>query len=482
MLSSFTLVRVSVAISAVVLLVTACTGPPIQEQGPSPEPTPSVLMNPIAADDDAGFYGLAANDLAQDQYGDYAALRVIDSTLIANLDSAEIDDAVTEHFDTQAIKFAAKYLTEFLVEWYIDTPLAFDDSQDVRDKYWADTASRWADAEFMRGVFDERTAPEPWALLDDDRGQWRQNGQPSYRPVPHVDGRARTKIQKIQLVDVEYDEIEWHGEMQMLMKFDFDVVYDRDVVLASGETLTEHSSGTVGFSFGRLEGLRGPITGVNWGMTTSVGHYIEGGMWGLPATSSTPGPLGSTFAVGDDLLVPQLEGFATVSDLDRAQERGIKVTSAEAPDVAVAYYEGPEFDANAAVASGGGEPRLVNEYVFTAFDPTPKPDTLSPSDQLREAAGEYAEEEYFLPLAATAMRLKGPGIANGYIDLRPATFDKTYDIVTVYVVSDAGPDYFARYFVAKGKGVETYDALLHGWRFKPAVPGGSELGAADPVG
>ena len=463
------------------LLVSGCTGKsdPVE----SPEPTPSVLMKPIVADDDSAFYGIGAIEGGQDQYGTFSTLWVNDISTVSNLDSVAIDDAVTERFDHQAIVFAARYLTRFLVESYLDTPLVFDDSPDVRNAYWSDTTSYWADVDFMREFFDERPEPEPWALLDDDRGQWRQNGEFAYTPVPYLAGQSRTKIQSIELVEVTYAEVEWRGVMQPLMKFEFDVAYDRDVILADGAAATEHTIGGVGFSFGRLEGLNGPITGVNWGTSTWVGHYIEGGTWGLPEVSAPAEPAGSTIAVGDSLLVPAPEGFTTQSDLDRAQERGIRVTSFEAPDVVISYYEGPQFDANAVPGlDGGGEPNLVNEYVFTAEDPTPRPDSLRPSDELRDAAGEYGEEEFFLPLGGEAVRLSGPGIASGYVDYRPVMFGEIYDIVNLYVVSEAGPTFLARYYVAKGNGVDTYNALRQGWGFLPAASDASEMSTANPVG
>lgn len=414
------------------------------------------LMTPIEADDDSEFYGVGATDVKTDQYGNYAALAVTKVGVISDLGAVIIDDAVTEHFDAATIEKEAIYLADFLVGSYIDTPLVFDDSAAVRDQYWADTAVKWGDVDYMRTYFDGQSEAQPWAVLDDDRGEWRQNGDPSYTPAPYVEGQPRTKLQHIELVSISYDEVEWRGVQEPLMKYRFTFEYDREVVTDGGSHATEHTSGHVVITAGWLDGLAGTVVGLNWGRSTWLGHYIEGGVWGLyPISADAAAPLGQ-LVIGDRLNLVMPQGFSMESDMERAQERGIELESAEAPDAEVAYFEGPAF---------GPPEDPFHEYVVTRFNPTPVPDVLRPSDALRKDAGQYGEDEVFVPFEGEAHRLTGSGIETGYLSLAPAVFDEIYDTVTVYVDSTEGPTYLAVYWVEKGRGAAVHEELLTGWTF-----------------
>lgn len=447
--------RFTLAIALLLLLPAACSSPP-EPVPASPEPTPSVLMKPIPADDDARFYGIGTPDVKSDSYGDYAALAVVDTTFTSDLTGVTIDQAVYEHFDQEAIERQAVYAADFLVGSYIDTPLVFDDSESVREQYWADTDVKWASVDFMRTHFDERPDGGAFVLVDDDRGLWRQTGDPAYEPVPYVAGQPRTKVQKFRLVAVDYEAVEWRGEMRPTLQFRFEMAYDREVVLKGGQEATEHTSGWVTVELGRLDGFKGSVIGLKWGRSTWLGHYIEGGAWGLNVLEPAVVQVDDSFRVGDALDVVAPEGFLATSNLTRAKERGIQVEMADAPDLEVAYYEGQPF----------GDPDDENfEYVVTVYDPSPVPDNKRASYLAREQAGELDEAEFFVPLGGEAFRLTGKGVKSGWLTYSPAMFDETMDRVSVLIESSGGPTYEAMYWVEAGRGPEVLQLLKQGWRF-----------------
>ena len=445
--------RVVATATFVALALSSCSTAEVSHTGAQLD-----LMIFVEADDDSAFFGVGATDVKVDQYGEYSALAVTETGVISDLTGVTVDPEVTEHFDQLVIEKQAIYLTDFLIGSYIDTPLVFDDSQAVRDLYWADTAVKWGDVEYMRSYFDSNSTPKPWVLVDDDRGEWRQNGDPAYTPTPYVAGQPRTKLQNVELSRISYHEVAWNGEQKPLMKYRFLVEYDRDVVLTGGDKATEHTNGHVTISVGWMDGLDGPIVGVGWGRSTSLGHYIQGGTRGLYPTQSASAVAGTTLSVGEGLSVAALDGFSVTSDLARAEERGIQVSSGDEPDAVFSYFEGPAF----------GDPAAPeNEYVFAVYRPTPGREALRPSDTRREAAGEYGEQEFFLPLDGEAHRIVGAGIEDGYVALYPAMFDETYDVVQISIESTAGPAYSAEYWVQKGRGQQVHDQLLDAWSFTP---------------
>ena len=433
------------------LLVTTCTGcfgghldpaPSVSPTRPTPTATVAAPVpqttEPV---DRAEFYGIELGSERTDQYGAYRTLKTDSSFGIADLEEAVVSPEARENASDDTLMIHARTAFEFLVTEVIDSPLVFDDSAEAQEAFWQSAAGSLLQVEPFRDFFESRADQGSFALVDDDRSEWRQAA--GYRPAPYSADRPRVRISSVTLTDVGYKVGEVPGP-----SFRFRAVYARPVVRDTGETAWEHVSASYTISIGYRGDGRPGISGLNFNGDTEVGQYLRGGWEGLPELERGSARPGAVVEDGRGVSFPVFDEWSTTSDMAEAGERGIRLDSVDFPHAEPAYYRGVGATADDA------------PYLVTRIDPPDDDPHVSDIEQAIEAAD--LASEYFWSDRAQGGRIRMAGAQYATVELRPASQGDHFDVIVVDVLDVAGWDHQAEYYVDAGDGAARLADVVDG--------------------
>lgn len=452
-MTRFTLTFAPVAATGLaVLLVAACAGCSGEQRGSGPSASPvgptatavvSVpVLQPTEPVDRAEFYGLGIGEERTDQYGAYRPLTTVDTWAIADLDEAAVPPEVLEKVGNDELMIQAHTAFDFLVTSVIDSPLVFDDSAEAQEEFWSVADGALLQVEPFRDFFESRADQGSFALVDDDRSEWRQAA--GYEPAPYTDDRSRVRICSVSLINVGYKTGDNPGP-----SFRFRAVYARPVVKTTGELAWERVSTSYTISIGYTLDGRPGISGLNFNGDTEVGMYVEGGWEGLPEVERGSAWTGTVVEDGRGVSFPVFDGWSTTSDMAEAGERGIRMDDPDFPHAEPAYYRGVGENADDA------------PYLVTRVDPPNDDPYVSEIESAIEAAD--LPLEYFWSDRAQGGRVRMAGAQYAIVELRPASQGDKFDIIVVDVLDERGMDHQAEYYVDAGDGaarlVDVVDGL-----------------------
>ena len=439
------------------LLVTTCTGcfgehrQPVPSASPArPTPTATVAAAVLQTTDPvdrADFYGIEVGSQGTDQYGAYRTLTTDYSFGIADLEEAVVSPAALENASEDTLMIHARTAFEFLVTEVIDSPLVFDDSAEAQEAFWRSAAGSFLNVDPFRDFFESRADQGSFALVDDDRSEWRQAA--GYRPAPYSADRPRVRIASVSLAKVDYKTGAVPGP-----SFRFHATYARPVVKDTGESAWEHVSAWYTISIGyRIDGRPG-ISGLSFNGSTEVGQYLHGGWEGLPELERGSAWPGAVVEDGRGVSFPIFDGWSTTSDMAEAGERGIHMESADIPHAEPAYYRGAGANADDA------------PYLVTRIEPPDDDPHVSDIERAIEAAD--LPSEYFWSDRAQGGRLRMVGAQRATVELRSASQGDRFDVIVVDVLDVAGWEHRAEYYVDAGDGEARLADVVDGLKLDTA--------------
>lgn len=174
-----------------------------------------------------------------DQFGTFNQVAVDPASKVYTYAPEVLAADVTATFTAEQIESATRASTNFVLTQYIDNPLVWDDSDEVKSSFINSTIpmidATYADA--FKDAFNNTA--EGYFVIDSDYGSWR-TGERSLTPVPYEPGAARYALTYFEVKDITLFE---GGEG---VRIYYEIVYERDVLGADGQHYAEVNSAEVG--------------------------------------------------------------------------------------------------------------------------------------------------------------------------------------------------------------------------------------------
>lgn len=412
--------------------------PPSESAVAAPADVPDI--RPTHPIERAELYGLEPGDEATDQYGTFTQWRATDPDLIIDLDDAVVDPEVWERSSEGEVWILGTHALDYMLRAVIDSPLVFDDSNVAQKEFWSIADDYMLFYGGAVSYFESHVGPEPFVLVDDNRGNWRQDA--GMLPAPYVDGVPRVKIMDLELKRVSYRDGENPGP-----SYRFSVTYARPIVDADGTPSWEAVDMGYSVHYGYDQMLRPTIVSIGFWGESYQGMFVEGGSDALPSVEQGDAAVDVvTDSTGATFALPT--GWSGVNDMDAAADRGINPTNADRPDIEWSYYEGPELA------------EAAPPYVVTmVIEPGADPYTSTLEQRIQDAE---LPDEYFLGDNFTSVNVEVERARSTLVELIPGSDEDDYDTVLATVVDRGGSTHRAVYYLELGTGEASLQDIING--------------------
>jgi len=176
----------------------------------TPEPTgsatPSISASPSGSivHTDNPKFGISANgQKVTDSFGTYTQIALSPSSILLKLDSTVIEKVATDKFSNADIDAAQKVVANFLISEGADSILAFDKSQDARNKWLIANKSKFSadtQSELTKAI-NTNTVDQGFGVLEGNTGGgWRDTAD--IKPVPYTADAPRVYFEDVKLTDI----------------------------------------------------------------------------------------------------------------------------------------------------------------------------------------------------------------------------------------------------------------------------------------
>lgn len=444
-----------VAVATALVMLCSCsafrgadpdTSPTPSVSATAPEPPPGVGVPRTEPVDRAPYFGIEAGPENADRYGAYRSLRLARYDAVIDLDDATIDAVAADRYTPDDLATSGRIAADFLVTWVIDSPLVFDDSAEAQRAFWLGTDRFFMQTAPFHDFFDSRSDEREFALVDDDRTEWRQAD--GYGPAPYPEDAPRVRIRDVSLTRIGLRDDDVPGP-----RYTFSVAYARPVVTDEGDARWENVNAHYTISVGQRPDGRPAISGLSFNGHTEIGHYVDGGWRGLPIASQVAPWDGTRVDDGWGVSYPLFDGWSGVSDMGEAESRGIDISDAEVPHAVPAYYR------------GAGEDAENLPYLVTRLDPPHDDPHVGIADAAINAAD--LPGEWFWPVAAQGGRVPLKGATYAVVRLKPADEGGRFDLVVIDIRDMLGWLHQAEYYVEAGTGEAALGRIIDGLALDP---------------
>lgn len=417
--------KIVTAVFAVAALA-GCSEPP-----PNPTPSPSQTLVPTELDSAThAAFGISVRpDTVTDPYGEYSPLMLRSPLRVADFDGAIVEPGLVESRGPE-LEMGALLAARFVVEHWIDSPLVWSEQIEDLRAFWDGSDEYWARPDVFEEHYVAADFGASFALVDDNRGSWRQ--AEGMEPREYVVGEPRVIVRSAELARVEDSVLDF----TVAADYTFQLDYSRPVVVDGVEDQWERVTAEVTVTVGDWSGDQ-RIIGLAWSGARRAGIYVEGGRLGLPIYERPLTPRDGQLVQLDDISVVLPPGWETESDLATATERGLDTETHDESDLSAYYFGGPALD--------NGHSTYVYIGTFDRDDPLE-----SEAERILEERG--GEVPWFWASTAEGGRTTVPRARNCVILMEPMGPSDEFDRVRLTCDYGANRGLVVFAYVAPGDG------------------------------
>lgn len=245
--------KTAAVLIAVTLSLTACaSGDVIEEDVPlvetSASPTTTAPEAPeptVEAEKVSGLdyslnekFGIeATGPVLTDNYGTYTQVQLRDDSILSVYNPDVSDQGVKDTYTPEEVAQAQKIISSFLVSQSLDSPLVWDDSQEAKDTFIAETES-FVDPEWF-GDYNDLFGYDDgkgYIVVDSNDTSWRESTQ-NIKPFPYQENTPRYTVNDISVTSISLTD---DGGL----RFDYALDYNRAVLSADEKVRKENVTAT----------------------------------------------------------------------------------------------------------------------------------------------------------------------------------------------------------------------------------------------